>query len=192
VVEFITAEYGTQKQIGISFVYYDYKKEELGDPSRIIKALIKQLCRTIDTIPADLCRYKSDSHQPPFGSLQSSFIELVRSFKEVFLLVDALDECPERERYRILRFLTEIVRKLPRTKVFVTSRKEPDIARAFEENETPVIRIKAENVAEDIETFVRAEIKRLRKGYDGKILHLESDALENKITKTLTDGSEGM
>ena len=86
----------------------------------------------------------------------------------------------------------KVIKTLSRAKVFITSRKETDIAEAFEGEKTPIIYIEAENVTADIELFVSAEVKRLRQGYNGKRLYLGSDALEEKIIRTLTGKAEGM
>jgi ankyrin repeat domain-containing protein 50 len=107
-------------------------------------------------------------------------------------MVDALDECLADERHQIIGFLTKIVDRLPNAKVFVTSRKEWDIAEAFENNKIPVIKIEAENVARDVNSFVRAEVKRLRQGYNGKKLYLTNETLEETIITTLSEKAEGM
>jgi hypothetical protein len=57
--------------------------------------------------------------------------------KEVYIVIDALDECPENDRPDIIRLLTEVMALLPCVKVFVTSRREGDIERAFAETSTP-------------------------------------------------------
>lgn len=192
VIEHITSQYGTRKEISISFIYYDYKRPELKDPSRIIAALIKQLCRRKDSIPTELLKFKRECLQPSLESLRELFTLLASSFQENFLMLDALDECPADERHHIIGFLTNLVEVLPNAKVFITSRKEGDIAEAFKNRNTPVIAIKAENVREDIEVFVRAEVKRLREGYGGKRLYLTGDSLEDTIVAKLSEKADGM
>ena len=113
-------------------------------------------------------------------------------FKEVFIVIDALDECSECERPHIIRFITEVMNALRCAKIFITSRRKSDIVRAFEDSSTPTIQIKANNVAADIESFVQSEVKKLRKGFYGKKLHLTSDVLEARIIQTLTEKAEGM
>jgi ankyrin repeat domain-containing protein 50 len=112
---------------------------------------------------------------------------------EVYMVIDALDECPQRERHHIIGFITEVMKALRCVKIFVTSRRESDIIRAFEESSTPTIQIKAENVAADIETFVSSEVQKLRNGYpDGRKLYLDSDLLEARVIQTLTEKAAGM
>ena len=153
---------------------------------------MKQLCRKKDVIPPWLLRFKHDSYHSSTASTQDSFISLARTFDEVFLVIDALDECPKDERSHIIQFITEVTNTLPRTKVFVTSRRESDIVDAFESSNTPTIKIEAENVAADIKLFVTTEVNRLRRGYGGKRLQLQNDTLEERIIRILTDKAEGM
>ena len=182
------------ENIAICFAYYNYRTPELQDPSQIVAALIKQLCRKRDTIPPWLLKFKYDSLSTSTASKQESFIKLAEDLelKEVFVVIDALDECPMHERHHIICFITGVMEALRCAKIFVTSRRVSDIVRAFKESSTPTIQIKAENVAADIESFVHSEVKKLRKGYYGKKLQLTSDVLEARIVQTLTEKAEGM
>ncbi len=170
------------------------KTPELQDLSQITAAFIKQLCRKRDTIPYWLLKFKHDSLSPSTVSKQESFIKLVEDldFNEVYVIIDALDECPECERHHVIRFITEVVNCLCCVKIFVTSRRESDIVRAFEESSTRTIQIKTENVAADIESFVQSEVEKLRNGYHGKKLYLTDDILKAKIIQTLTEKADGM
>jgi ankyrin repeat domain-containing protein 50 len=161
------------------------------DPVQIVGSLIKQLCRKGDTIPDWLLKFKRDSLSLSDTIKQASFISLAETFEEVFLVIDALDECPKTERHEIIGFINKVVTGLPRAKVFVTSRREEDIVTAFEDG-THTIQIKTENVTADVELYVRSEVKKLRKGENGKKLYLSSDALEGKIIRELTEKAEGM
>lgn len=124
--------------------------------------------------------------------MQDLFISLATSFGEVFLVIDALDECPRDKRHHIIGFFLKVIESIYCAKVFVTSRKESDISDVFEREETPIIKIEARNVTEDIRLYVNAEVKRLRDGYNGKRLYLESDVLEEKIIRMLAESAEGM
>ena len=182
------------ENVAICFAYYNYRIPELQDPSQITAAFIKQLCRKRDTIPYWLLKFKYDSLSPSTACKQESFIKLAEDldFKEVYVVIDALDECPERERHHVIRFITEVISCLRCAKIFVTSRRESDIVRAFEESSTPTIQIKTESVAADIEGFVQSEVKKLRNGYHGKKLYVTDDILEAKIIHTLTEKADGM
>ncbi len=164
----------------------------MADLSQIIPALIKQLCRKKDTVPTAFLRAKQDALPPSTLGNHSSFLTAAQGFTEMFLLIDGLDECPENKRFHVLGFLKFLVEKLPRQKIFVTSRRENDLVRAFDELKAPKIEIEAKSVAADITKYATDEIKQLRQGYNGKKLYVKSKTLEQKIIDTLTTRADGM
>jgi hypothetical protein len=110
----------------------------------------------------------------------------------MYIIIDGLDECPERDRPEIICLLAEVMKGLPCAKVFVTSRRESDIERAFANSNKPTIQIQAENVAADIRSFVESEVTKLQQTYYGKTLFLSNKELEVKIVTTLAEKAEGM
>lgn len=165
---------------------------ELGDPSLVVSGLVKQLCRSKASIPSELLRFKRDSLRPSFEGLQNILTSLACSYSQTFIIIDALDECPIDKRHAIIGLLDEFVSSVSCAKVFITSRKESDIAEAFARQEIPIVEIKADDVAADVGRYVNDEVRRLRKGYNGRQLYIKSNALEEKIIRTLTEKAEGM
>ena len=110
------------------------------------------------------------------------------------MVLDALDECPEKDRPGILNFITNMVTSATpcQIKIFVTSRREMDIAKAFENKTIPTIQIEPGNVAKDIEAFARSQVEELRRGEDGKTLYVTSDDLAERIIQSLTMKADGM
>jgi hypothetical protein len=141
-----------------------------------------------------LLQIKDDAQSPSLVGTQERFVSLIEDLSQVYVVFDALDECPERERKDILGFITSIVTTPTpcRVKVFVTSRREMDIAKAFEDKHIPTIQIRAENVAADIETFARSQVEKFRIGEHGKTLYVTSDDLKEKIVHTLAMKADGM
>jgi hypothetical protein len=145
-------------------------------------------------LPLDLLQTKHDALSPYLVGTQERFLSLVEDLAQVYVVFDALDECPERERGDILGFITGIVTaKIGcQVKVFVTSRTEMDIAKAFEDKHIPTIQIQTENVTADIETFARGQIEKLLAGENGKTLYITDDGLKERIAQTLASKAEGM
>jgi hypothetical protein len=193
-VEHITAKAGLRDDTAICFAYYNYRDTQLANVSRIIAALMKQLCRRRDRIPHSLLQIKDDALSPSSVGTQERFISLIEDLYQVYVVLDALDECPEQNREEVLRFVTGIVTtRIPcRVKVFITSRREMDIAKAFEDKHIPIVQIRAENVAADIETFARSQVEKLRTGEHGKALYITSDDLKDRIVQVLAKKADGM
>ncbi|KAH9862833.1 hypothetical protein J1614_010926 [Plenodomus biglobosus] len=194
VIEDLTAKNGLREDTAIGFAYYNYRNMQLKELHHIVAALVKQLCRRKDRIPQNLLQTKHDGLSPSLVGTQENFVALVEDLSQVYVVFDALDECPEQERGGILAFITNIITAQIgcRVKVFVTSRHETDIAKAFEDKQIPTIQIQAENVAGDIEIFVRSQVEQLQAGRYGKTLFITSVEFKEKIIQTLAKKAEGM
>jgi hypothetical protein len=122
---------------------------------------------------------------------ENLFTYVIERFPRVILVFDALDECDDRERW-LLPLLSKLVERCahvqrPVVKVFITSRRQPDIVRAF--RNVPTISILASNVASDIEAYIHHELAyRLRLGP----LQLQDSRLVDEITGALAAKANGM
>ena len=163
---------------------------ELGDPDLVLGAFTKQLCRKMPSTPDWLLKHKQDDSLSNACSPES-FIRISNTNK-VFIVIDALDECPTEARYKILDIIFRLLTDMPCVKIFVTSRRESDITDTFEQESIPTIQVEARNINRDIELYVHDEVKKLRNGIPGKKLFLENDDLESDIITTLTQKAEGM
>ncbi|KAF8424851.1 ankyrin repeat-containing domain protein [Tirmania nivea] len=204
VVEHLSAQYELSGNIGVTFLYCNYKEPR--EPVTYIRLALKQLCRRIKNLPAELLElykkhFKNDS-EPSLEELRILFIAVSQHFDCVFLTVDALDECSISQRRDLCDFLKRIVNAstaigaislkaggLGTIKLFVTSRKEADIACAFSEANFPRIEIEARKVDKDIEVYARAQIdQRLQ----DRRLVLQDIKLKDEILDALIGKSGGM
>ncbi|KAH6621900.1 ankyrin repeat-containing domain protein [Boeremia exigua] len=178
VIEDITTRTVLRKDTSLCFAYYNYRDTRLKDLHLIVAALIQQLCRRKDRLPIDLLQTKRDALSPSL----------------VYVVFDALDECPEQERGNIIGFITGIVtiQSGCQVKVFVTSRYEMDIAKAFGDMCIPTIHIRVAEITADIEVFARSRVEKLMAGEHGKTLYVASDRLKDYIIETLVEKAEGM
>lgn len=179
----------------MSFVYCNYKESRT--TITYMRLALKQLCQTMQSLPHELQglykqHHRNDS-QPKYDELKDAFLAIIRQFGRIFFVLDALDECTLDQRKDICKFILSIANTTNTSqgivKLFVTSRKESDIERAFQQNSIPTIEVKAEKVNSDIEVYVKAQIElRLQNGS----LKLRNMALKNKILSVLTTKAGGM
>lgn len=193
-IEDITTKIGLREDAAFCFAYYNYRDTQLKELHQIVAALLKQLCRRKDHLPRDLLQTKQDALPSSLVGTQERFTSFIEDLSQLYVVFDALDECPEQEREGILGFITGIVTAQVRChiKVFVTSRNEMDIAKAFGDRHIPTIQIQTENVTADIETFARSQVHKLQAGEHGKTLYITKDELKEKIIRTLATKAEGM
>ncbi|KAM0723401.1 hypothetical protein Q7P37_000387 [Cladosporium fusiforme] len=189
VLEYITSKRALDLDVGVAFVYYDHQLATQQGLEHVIRALLKQLCRSLKMLPDHLVLAKQKSL--PVGSTED-FIAVAETLGEVFIVVDALDECTSKNRPDMLAFLREITKRVPLAKIYVTSRPEIDIARDMEISGTPTLSIDVSSVAPDIEKYVSDEVQDLRRGRHGVQLCVLSDDLADDIVRTLTAKAHGM
>jgi len=106
---------------------------------------------------------------PEVWKLLQSMLELLKDNVTIFLVIDALDECSDREGTKLLDNLTMIEAwNLKCTvKVLCTSRPEPDVETTLAT--IPKISMSAAQVSEDIRMYVEAKVQdyaRLKKFSD--------------------------
>lgn len=101
----------------------------------MLRSIIKQLCSRRPDIPpasSKLRRFREINHQPDNESLENAFKESAHDFTRVYVIIDALDECPLQQRNTLLDVLLNI-QKLGLTNLHIlySSRQEPDIELMF-------------------------------------------------------------
>ena len=204
-IEHLSTLYGLSKDSGLAFLYCTYKESRT--PEDYIKLAMKQLCRRMPVLPPALekiyrLHYRSNGH-PSYVELGRVFSTIVQQFDSVFLILDALDECTLDQRTALCEFFVDITEPKvtpedsqglaePRgiLKLFITSRKEPDLEQAFLRNPTQTtIEIDPAKVNIDIEVFVKAQLQQRLQTGD---LVLENMALKEKILTSLTTNAGGM
>ncbi|THX63137.1 hypothetical protein D6D05_10490 [Aureobasidium pullulans] len=155
-------------------------------------AILDQLCRKLEEMPKILLDSQNRAEEPADVSYAEFLIEVAKSFTQVFIIIDGLDECPEKERSGILKFIAQTVHTpIDKAcfKMFVSSRRDADINAAFSSIRTPVIELEAGKITPDIKKFVREEALRLRATSE---LRIESDDLFERVIQDLIKKSDGM
>ncbi|KAF2135403.1 uncharacterized protein K452DRAFT_212756, partial [Aplosporella prunicola CBS 121167] len=92
VIETVIETFGPEKAVGICYAYYDYTVASSQGFVRTILSLIKQLCRT-SAIPDAFKSIKRNADPASTLGDQHGFSTVAKSFTEVFVMIDALDEC---------------------------------------------------------------------------------------------------
>ena len=127
--------------------------------------------------------YKDDSFRSPrsLESLLLCLITVSNAFKDVFILVDGLDEC-QRRRDLLLEIFNRFSNK--HFHVLVTSRPDPDIKQAFSTKSSFPMDTVA--VTQDIMVHIDASLNE-----DTKLKKLRPQ-MKERIRKDLTEKCDGM
>ncbi|KAL8721231.1 MAG: hypothetical protein Q9225_002043 [Loekoesia sp. 1 TL-2023] len=190
-IEFLK-EHVKSEDVGLAYFYCDYKELRKQEPSKLLCTLLSQLARQkktvfqrLQTFVQERCK-ENPASVPTHDELRSNFATFLEgAFKQVILVVDAIDESTQRKC--MISDLKTFSKNCPFIKVLVSSREELDITQAF--RSFPNVKINQSDVVNDIESFVKAEVAaRIRE----KELTIRRPELQQTICDKLVSRSEGM
>lgn len=203
IVEYIQGKRSTgNTNMGLAFAYFRYDKIDSRKPGQIIAALTKELARQLESYPEEIVEFFNSHYRnartPSFEEYCEAFFSLATLFSELFIVVDALDECPENPRSTFLEFVTDVTRRLQNAKLFITSRPDSSIHEFFEDLRVPTIYIRAEDTIRDVAKYIRGKLDLLtRSPQDGgrprtQTLRIQDPAMRDKIYSALVDRTDVM
>jgi hypothetical protein len=155
----------------LAMFYYDFREDEKRDLRGLLSSVLFQLSDQSDSYHGILSTFYS-THRD--GSQSPSDDELVQCLKDVlnvpgqapiFLIVDALDECPNTStissfREDVLTLLEDLIdSQLPHLRICVTSRPEVDIKSVLEPLTFRSVSLHDERgQMEDIENYIKSVV----------------------------------
>ena len=182
----------------VLFFYCSYKEEERRTADSISRALLKQLFSRETSLEPSLVKIfqkeKKSGHPSTslgFPQTKQYFEAAVSRCGDLFIVVDALDECATTERDEVTTFLGSLLGRgeAYRVKILITSRPEDDLSLAFESQSS--YRIDVDDTTKDIEPFVASRVHELVQSKKLLRGNVPPD-LQEKIISTLNRKADGM
>ncbi|KAF8245541.1 hypothetical protein K440DRAFT_587008, partial [Wilcoxina mikolae CBS 423.85] len=174
--------------VAVAYIYCNHKDNETKTADNMIANLLKQLlahqnpaCHaSIETLYE---HFVKEDKSPTLADMQGIIITTAKGFKQIYIILDALDECDEdNQRDKIISFVEHISQRP--FKVIVTSRPHPrDIQHAFGTE----LQVEILATADDMEAVIRNKIS--QKAARGSRINPQ---LANDIVKVLLEQAEGM
>lgn len=189
IIQKVMSTYRGSAGTAVAYFYFDFKDREKQNTIGMLRSLLFQLFKSCDTIPDEVDRLyeKHKTHLcPPLEELRSLLKAVSGCFTRCFIILDALDECDEREI--LLPTLNQLVEtgNLQNTSFLFTSRKEHDIETAFSKDWIQTISIQDDKVATDVGLYVSKSMEG-----DEKLKKL-GENLKRDIISALVRGAKGM
>lgn len=172
----------------IVYFYFDFRNSEQQHTEGVLSSLLGQLANKLTEVPEEICAlwkmYKDKTSRPsPEELLGILTLAIQKYFNKVYIALDALDECSERQVF--LPILNQLIDSKCAS-IFLTSRSEHDIQKSLSEVSIYSAAIESADVALDVELFVKKQIKSIESLRD---LNVE---LQNEIVQQLVGGAKGM
>ena len=171
-------------------VYWYFSFSERGTLSlgNSLSSLLRQLCSVTNALPTSIHglweKHNVSGSRPSNDTLLTVLDEIIDQFalesRQVFLVFDALDECPARVdnaatssvneknislRSEVLDTLMHLIKMHSNLRIVATSRKELDIQSRFESQ--PRLNIE-DHVSDDLDIFVRKSLDKIIESDDWK------------------------
>jgi hypothetical protein len=188
VVDHLWNEFHNNADIGIAYLYCNYRREQQQKAEDLLLSLLRQLTQERISVPAEVTvlyeRHKTSGTRPSFDEIANVLLSLVRLYSKVFIIIDALDECPTSNEAR--NSLLSEVSKLQtqaQVNIFATSRFIPEIKSHFEGCMSKEIRAKDG----DVLRYVEGRIPQLLRSRISKY-----PDLQNAIRREVVKAADGM
>src|SRR5206468_1075868 len=113
-------------RVGIAFFFFTFSDSSKQDSSAMLRALVLQLSSQLNDSHGPLSRLHDSYYgaAPPDQALMDCLHQLIRSFDEAYIILDALDESPrDKRRGDMLQTLVDVrTWSAPQLHLLVTSR----------------------------------------------------------------------
>ena len=152
----------SQSGSAIAFFFFTFNDESKQDASAVLRALLLQLSGQVAGVDAELTRLKDSYNNgtPPITTLMENLRQAVTRSHHVYLLLDALDECPVGDTRDYVMSMIQTMRQwsLPGLHLLVTSRDILNIRQVLDVEAQNTVALKNDNVSEDIQRYVSHQV----------------------------------
>jgi len=172
--------------IAVAGLYCDFLTQQEQTITNIMGVILKQLVGRGD-IPKDV-REAFQKGKREFGGRGPLLADLMRmlriaiaSLPQVFICIDALDECLPKHLPDLLESLRAIVRESPRTRIFLTGR--PHVGGTIQRYFPEVVVIPIRPNADDIRNYLDKRLDRDEEQEDAMDNSLRADIVRTMLDK---------
>jgi hypothetical protein len=185
VVDNLWTEFHNNANVGIAFLYCNYRQQQEQKAEDLISSLLKQLAQEQVSVPADVKNlyesHRTKRTRPSFDEIIKVLHSTIGLYSRVFIIIDALDEChvsnEGRNRLLSVVFSLQIQAQI---NVFATSRFVPEITSQFQGCISKEIRAEED----DILRYVNGRIPQLLRSRISKYPDLQN-AIRREIVKAV-------
>jgi hypothetical protein len=155
----------------LGFFYCDFREDEKKGLRGLLSSFLVQLCHQSDSYYDTLSKFYSEHAEglrdPSDDALAECLMNLLKhpGLAPVYLIVDALDECPSTSAFpsprdEVLNLIDELIKsEIPNLRICVTSRPETDIKDALYSLIFRSVSLQDENGQKmDIEEYIKSAI----------------------------------
>jgi Cdc6-like AAA superfamily ATPase len=196
VIEDLQRSQGQSLPHTLLYFYFDFTDSRKQSFENTLRSLVWQVYhqneaarKHLDSLYSSACQ--NGKAQPNFDSLQKAFAEMIHNLKEVWIVLDALDECaPRGELLAWLRSVNQDLSLQVNMHVLVTSRPEQDIGSAIRRyaSNGQMIAIRDDLLEADIRNYVQTRVRE----HEGLRRWRGHKEIQDQIETSLLEKANGM
>jgi Cdc6-like AAA superfamily ATPase len=178
---------GSDSDVGIAYLYCNFRQQHEQKSIDLIMSLLKQLVRQrpslLNVVKSFYDIHKPKHTRPSFDEFLKVFQDVAASYSRTFIIVDALDECQISHEGRGM-FMQEIfnIQSKLRVNIFVTSRFIQEIEARFDKS----IRLEIRASNDDVQKYLDQKLQ------NATSTVLKDHSLQGEIKSKITQAAGGM
>jgi hypothetical protein len=154
--------------IGLAYIYYNFQGKSVQKIKDILASLLAQLAYGRPSLPQGMInlfnKHQSTKTQPLLDELSRTLCFVAEVYLRVFIVIDALDECEDSSRKKVLDELFNLQIRSSRN-ILATFRMDKGITNRFDGCRSKTVN--ADN--NDVRKYVNMQIKDLDEILDGDL-----------------------
>jgi 5'(3')-deoxyribonucleotidase len=185
VVDYLWTEFQNDTNIGIAYLYCNYRQQQEQKVEDLLSSLLKQLAQEQLSVYADVKNlykcYRTKRIRPSFDEIVKVLHSTIQLYSRVFIIIDALDEYNVSNK-GLNRLLSEVFSLQAQAQVnfFATSRFVPEVMIKFGGCVSKEIRAESE----DVLRYVDGRIPQLLRSQISKYPDLQN-AIRREVVKAV-------
>jgi hypothetical protein len=189
ILEAVKSQYKSSRTVTIAYFYFDFNDSEKQRHDKLTRSLLEQLAwrstKALACLEVLFSGCQDGNQQPTQGALEHALQQILDIPGETFIILDALDECKDREELLLLleRLISWGAGSLH---VLATSRRERDIEESLTPLVTSEICLHSALVNVDIDTHISQRLQN-----DPKLKKWPVN-VRGEIKDALMEGAQGM
>lgn len=191
-VHHLQQKFESKKDIGVAALYCSYKDESRSSVVDLVAGAWRQLALYSTTVSQSVkLTYKTHLDRDTNLSIAEAAHALqseVERFSRVFIVVDALDECPEEKLTRATLIRT-LVKLRPKASLMFTSRPLRTIQNTLQATDPSFLQLEVKATSADIAIYAKSRIV-LESRLERQVA--QDPALEERIVETVSLNSQKM
>jgi len=150
----------SRPRTAVAYYYFNFQAKEEQNFINLLRSILLQLCCQCPDLPTSVHYLQRDANQGSAFFDENLVIiveEVLQSFREVYIVIDAFDECEQNEK--VINWIQKLVEnKDGRLHLLISSRQDYRFRSALESYTTEVIALDEYAFEKDIQLFIREQL----------------------------------